>query len=166
MALSLEGQREPYTWELEDRPPFPWDPEFVKGSSYLLSASSMQASLLGESGCEPPTVGFYRVYRTSPTATADFFSIQQDSGANQLEVLGNDTDPNDDKFLVATVSTAGHGTIQYLPDGSVFDYTPDSGFSGTDSFSYAITNRTGGKGMATVTVFVNESGNNPPSAPV
>jgi hypothetical protein len=164
--LSSEvGQRELYTWEREDRPPFPWDPEFTKGSSYLLAASSMQASLSSlESECEPPTLGFYRVFRTSPLANADFFSIQQDSGANQFSIFDNDSDPDDDAFLLSNVSSAGHGTLNYTDNASTFTYTPDSGFSRTDSFTYTITNSVGGRATATTTVFVSVSGNNPPVA--
>lgn len=107
--------------------------------------------------------GFYRVFKTSPTARADFLSTQRDSGTNQLNILDNDLDPDDDVFLIASVTSASHGSIGYTATGSTFLYTPDSGFFGMDSFTYTITNLTGGRATATVSVFVNQTGNQAPS---
>jgi hypothetical protein len=48
-------------------------------------------------------------------------------------------------------------------DATTFQYTPDSGFYGVDSFTYTITSYHGESATATVTVFVNKSGNSSPS---
>jgi len=111
-----------------------------------------------------PSMGFYRVINVTPIAGDDAFAVEQYSSGNQLDVLRNDSDPNDDRFLISAISSASHGDIQYTPDGSTFQYTPASDFWGIDSFTYTITNFHGSSASATVTVFVNQSGNQQPSA--
>lgn len=166
--------REPYPWELEQRPPLPWEalewnvftPQPSTQSSLLLSASAFAPegnSLQSLSGGCPADMGFYRVYKTSPTARADYLLVQQDSGANQLNILDNDSDPDDEVLLLSAVSSASHGTIQASPNASVFLYTPASGYYGQDSFTYTITNLTKGRATATVRIFVNKTGNQRPS---
>ncbi|HEB83278.1 MAG TPA: hypothetical protein ENJ11_10490, partial [Gammaproteobacteria bacterium] len=52
-------------------------------------------------------------------------------------VLGNDTDDGKLQPLTASlVSDVSHGSLTLNPDGS-FEYTPDTDFTGSDSFSYA-----------------------------
>ncbi|MBF4601095.1 tandem-95 repeat protein [Frigoribacterium sp. VKM Ac-1396] len=56
--------------------------------------------------------------------------------------------------LTAAVATApSHGTVVVSPDGS-FVYTPEKGFSGTDSFTYTLTDGNGVTSTATATVAV------------
>ncbi len=52
-------------------------------------------------------------------------------------VLGNDSDPDGDPLTAVIVANSTHGTVTLNPDGS-FSYapTPNSGFSGADSFTY------------------------------
>jgi VCBS repeat-containing protein len=51
-------------------------------------------------------------------------------------VLGNDTDPDDGDLLTAIpVDNPTNGTLALNDDGS-FTYTPNTDFSGTDSFTY------------------------------
>jgi hypothetical protein len=110
------------------------------------------------------TAGFYTVYNVSPVAVPAFFSVPQDSSANQLGIFQYDTDPNNDYFYLSAVSTAAHGTMSYSLDASTFQYTPAAGFYGVDSFTYSITNLHHGTATAIVTVFVNQTGNSQPSA--
>ncbi|MDH7502779.1 MAG: Ig-like domain-containing protein [Verrucomicrobiota bacterium] len=100
----------------------------------------------------------------TPVARTEIVGVEQDSVDNQLNILANDFDPNDDRLLIASATSASHGQIFYTQDGAVFHYTPDSGFYGRDSFTYSITNFHGGRATATVTVFVNQTGNQPPFA--
>jgi VCBS repeat-containing protein len=51
-------------------------------------------------------------------------------------VLANDTDPDGDALTAQPVSSAANGTVSLQSDGS-FTYTPNAGFTGDDSFSYA-----------------------------
>lgn len=109
-------------------------------------------------------MAFYRVIDVTPKIRTDIFGVEQDSYNNQLDLLANDSDPNDDRILISNVTLAQHGDIAYTLDGSIFQYTPDSGFYGTDSFTYSATNQHGSWATATVTVFVNQSGNSRPVA--
>lgn len=110
------------------------------------------------------SMGFYRVIEVSPVAGHDILGVEQFSSANQLEILKNDADPNDDRLFISEVTSPGHGSIQYTPDGSMFQYTPDLDFWGTDSFTYTITNFHRSSATAVATVFVNQSGNQKPVA--
>ncbi|MGB3243742.1 MAG: cadherin-like domain-containing protein, partial [Sulfitobacter sp.] len=64
-------------------------------------------------------------------------------------VLFNDTDAEGDPFTASILSGVSNGTLAFNADGS-FNYTPDTGFNGTDSFSYQVT----GGDSATVTLSV------------
>ena len=77
------------------------------------SASITGETSSAESGSSQTATasGFYRVFKTSPIANADFFGIQQDSGANQLGIFDNDFDPDDDVFLLENVTPASHGLL-------------------------------------------------------
>src|SRR5690606_7637527 len=50
-------------------------------------------------------------------------------------VLENDTDANSDPLTAVPATDPAHGDLLLNPDGS-FDYTPDTGFAGQDSFTY------------------------------
>jgi len=50
-------------------------------------------------------------------------------------VLGNDTDANNDPLTAVLDSNPSNGTLTLNADGSL-TYTPNTGFSGTDSFTY------------------------------
>jgi hypothetical protein len=106
---------------------------------------------------------FYRLFDVTPIARDDFFAIDQDSSDNQLDIFQNDSDPNDDLFFISNLVPASHGGISYTLDATTFQYTPDSGFYGVDSFTYTITSYHGESATATATVFVNKSGNSSPS---
>ncbi|SLN09796.1 Bifunctional hemolysin/adenylate cyclase precursor [Roseovarius gaetbuli] len=73
--------------------------------------------------------------------------------AIDIPVLGNDTDVDGDTLRVDSVGPASNGTTAINPDGTLA-YTPDAGFSGTDTFDYTVTDDNGGTDTATVTVTV------------
>ena len=50
-------------------------------------------------------------------------------------VLSNDSDPDGDLITAQEFSAPGHGTLTPNADGS-FSYTPNAGYTGTDSFTY------------------------------
>ncbi|MGB0087917.1 MAG: cadherin-like domain-containing protein, partial [Planifilum fulgidum] len=68
-------------------------------------------------------------------------------------VLANDTDPNGDPLTAQLVDGPANGTLVLNPDGS-FTYTPDTGFSGTDSFTYQASDGSALSNVATVTIDV------------
>ena len=93
----------------------------------------------------------------APVAIDDAYSVDEDitltvDAANG--VLANDSDIDNDTLAVVLLTEVAHGDLSLNPDGS-FDYTPDSEFSGTDSFTYRASDGRGGEVSATVTITVN-----------
>ncbi len=76
-----------------------------------------------------------------------------------VDVLDNDSDPENADLEVIAVTQASNGTVQVNPDGTV-TYQPASGFQGTDTFTYTVSDGQGGTDIALVTVEVT-----PASAP-
>ncbi len=70
-------------------------------------------------------------------------------------VLANDSDAEKNPLTVRLAGNAAHGTLTLNPDGS-FSYTPTSGFTGTDEFTYAASDGTSESAVATVTIAVDE----------
>jgi hypothetical protein len=69
-------------------------------------------------------------------------------------VLGNDSDVDGDSITASLVTTTGNGSLTLGSDGS-FDYTPDPGFVGSDSFSYQAGDGTISGNIFTVSPAVN-----------
>jgi len=94
----------------------------------------------------------------SPVAVDDLYETDQDVAlvVPVPGVLDNDSDPDpSDMFTVLLMTPTQHGTVVLQADGS-FTYTPAPGFSGTDTFTYALISlvRGGYADTATVTITV------------
>ncbi|MGH7951890.1 MAG: Ig-like domain-containing protein [Limisphaerales bacterium] len=135
-------------------------------ADYLLSATDTNITTFVHTNIvQTQPTDFYWLFDVTPVAHDDFFAVNQDSSANQLDIFQNDTDPNDDPINIANLTSPQHGSITNSPDASTFQYTPNPGFYGVDTFTYSITSGYGEvSSNATITVFVNQSGNTPPSA--
>jgi hypothetical protein len=72
---------------------------------------------------------------------------------HKLNLLANDTDPDNDLFHVASVISPANGQATVDADGSV-TYTPVAGFTGPDSFQYVLSDGRGGTDTATVALTV------------
>jgi hypothetical protein len=70
-------------------------------------------------------------------------------------VMTNDT-AGEAPTVVSVWGTAMNGTVTGAADGG-FTYTPDTGFTGTDTVTYTITDASGDSASATVTLTVGES---------
>ena len=94
-------------------------------------------------------------YNRAPVAINDFDSTGQCSTRN-INVLANDSDFEHGALTVSLPSarSANNGNISVNPDGTVA-YTPATGFTGTDTFNYTITDPAGLTATATVTVKIN-----------
>jgi LPXTG-motif cell wall-anchored protein len=77
-----------------------------------------------------------------------------------IDVLVNDSDADGDVLTVVSTTQPANGTVAINPDGTI-TYTPDAGFTGVDTFSYAVADGNGSTTSATVTVTVSTE-NNPP----
>lgn len=78
-----------------------------------------------------------------------------------VPVLANDTDADFDTLSVTGATDGANGTTIVNGDGTV-SYTPNAGFSGTDTFDYTISDGNGGTDTATVTVTVGDAPPPPP----
>ena len=94
------------------------------------------------------------------TAAADAINTNEDV-AGSVNVLANDVDNTGGTLSVALESGASNGQVTF--DGSVFTYTPNTDFFGSDSFTYRATSTNGGSSVGTVNVTVN-SVNDAPNA--
>jgi VCBS repeat-containing protein len=68
-------------------------------------------------------------------------------------VLTNDTDPESDPLTAVLDTTTAHGALTLNSDGS-FTYVPTTGFFGTNTFTYHVTDGTDVSSPATVTIDV------------
>ena len=92
----------------------------------------------------------------APVANDDAYSIPQGS-VLKVPVPGvmvNDTDPDGDQLAAMLLTQPSHGLLVPI-NGGGFDYHPDSGFTGTDSFTYEVSDGQLDSGIATVRVTVN-----------
>ncbi|MEO0985240.1 MAG: Ig-like domain-containing protein [Cyanobacteria bacterium J06639_14] len=88
----------------------------------------------------------------APTAVDDEFTFDANTSAI-LNVLGNDTDPDDDNLSIASVSKPANGSIT-INANNTLTYTPATDFNGIDSFTYQVSDGTGGtdEGLVTLTI--------------
>ncbi|MFZ7090679.1 Ig-like domain-containing protein [Primorskyibacter sp. 2E233] len=99
---------------------------------------------------------------TAPDAVDDSSATLVDTPVTII-VQGNDTDPEGDELTTTLATDPLNGDVVINADGTV-TYTPDTGFVGTDTFDYTISDGNGGEDTATVTVVVNDGSNTPPVA--
>lgn len=99
----------------------------------------------------------------APDANNDLATIAEDSGANTINVLANDTDADGDSLTITSVTQGAHGSV--ASSVAALTYAPASNFFGSDSFTYTISDGHGGTDSATVFVTVTNV-NDPPVADV
>ena len=75
----------------------------------------------------------------APVAVADEYETDQDVKLTVAApgVLANDTDVEGDSLTAVISVYPSHGSVTPLTDGS-FEYTPDAGFTGVDTFKYTV----------------------------
>ncbi len=105
----------------------------------------------GKGGTSQATVNV-TVGNRAPDAINDSVTTQKDQSI-VIKVLANDIDPDGDKLSVSSLTAAKSGVAVLNADGSV-TYTPNAGFTGTDSFNYTVSDGKGGFDTATATVTV------------
>ena len=91
----------------------------------------------------------------TPDVVADSATTDENVAVT-IDVLANDTDADRDSFSVIDVGTANNGVASINSDGTV-EYTPNSGFIGSDSFTYTVEDEAGNEATANVSVNVIEN---------
>ncbi|MEK7949358.1 Ig-like domain-containing protein [Luteolibacter sp. Y139] len=91
------------------------------------------------------------VVRALPLAVDDSATIAEDNVAT-IAVKANDSDADGDSLTIVSVTQGAHGTAAI--SGNNVTYTPAANWSGTDAFTYTISDSHEGNAVATVTVTV------------
>ena len=101
----------------------------------------------------------------APVANDDFYSLNENEELqiSAPGILRNDSDPEDRELIPSVTANTSNGTLVLSSDGA-FVYTPNPGFSGTDSFSYLVNNGEQNSNVATVTLSVDPLPNDAPIA--
>jgi len=89
-----------------------------------------------------------------PTANDDSASAQEDAPIVTIDVLKNDTDPDEDRLVVISATQGRNGSVTINTD-SMLTYAPNRNFSGNDTFTYTLSDGKDGTDKATVNVTVN-----------
>lgn len=87
-----------------------------------------------------------------PTAKDDKIVTQEDTPAT-IDVLANDIDVDNELITISEITEGKSGLVTKNNDGTL-TYTPNKNFSGTDTFTYTVTDRAGEKDTATVRIEV------------
>jgi uncharacterized protein len=88
-----------------------------------------------------------------PVANPDLATVAKNSSV-AIFALANDFDVDGDPLTVISYSEGTHGTVKYSEKNNNFRYTPRRGFSGTDTFTYIISDGQGHTATTTVTITV------------
>ena len=94
----------------------------------------------------------FSVIAATPEALDDSAIVQADT-TKTISVLTNDSDEDGDTLEIKSVTDGEHGTVRITSNKDMVEYKPDTGFNGTDTFEYTITDGSA-DATATVTVYV------------
>ena len=87
-----------------------------------------------------------------PVAGAD--DAATDAGTSvRISILANDSDPDGHALAVGTITQPANGTVVANADRTL-RYTPKAGFTGTDTFGYALNDGRGGSVQGSVAMIV------------
>jgi hypothetical protein len=128
-------------------------------ATYQVAMKDSGGTANGGKDTAPSTQTFTIVVRAQaalPTAADDGSLIPKDAPATFIDVLSNDTPAanGSQTLTVVSVTQPAHGTAAVAPGGRGVLYTPAPGFIGSDSFTYTLTDGSGGPATATVDVVV------------
>lgn len=101
----------------------------------------------------------------NPIAMDDSANVAQDSSANVIDVLVNDSDIDGDTLTITAVAGFNNGGSA-TTDGATVSYSPATGFNGVETFTYDISDGNGGSAAALVTVTVGAATTNQPPVAV
>lgn len=87
-----------------------------------------------------------------PVTVDDVVSLDENASVHIVDLLSNDKDIDGDAISIDSWSDTSNGSLEKIEEG--FVYTPDPGFSGSDSFSYTVVDTRGGISTASVSILV------------
>ena len=95
----------------------------------------------------------------APVAVPDSFQVREDQKLT-ASVTKNDTDAESDQLTAVLVAGPSNGSLTIAADGS-FTYQPNANFFGTDRFSYKVNDGTQDSNVATVSIEVEGTTDDP-----
>jgi hypothetical protein len=99
----------------------------------------------------------------TPTAADDVF-VAVDGEATDLDVLDNDSDPDDPLLITSVTQPAGDdANVEITPDGDGLVFQSEGGATGSRTFTYTLTDPDNDSVTATVVVYL-IAANDPPTA--
>ncbi|MBM7557587.1 tandem-95 repeat protein [Halanaerobacter jeridensis] len=131
---------------------FDFTPDYSQSGEHLVT---FVATANGESSNESTVITVNDVNR-APTAEDDSFATDEDTAKtiDLTDLLLNDSDLDGDSLSIVGSTAPANGTVVNNGDGTV-TYTPDANYNGTDSFTYDISDGSGGSDTATVDLTIN-----------
>jgi len=87
-----------------------------------------------------------------PIARPDSATVQED-GSVEIEILGNDDDPDGEAISIRSLSTPANGTVSKTAFGTAL-YTPRANYAGPDNFTYEVADPRYGRATGTVSIDV------------
>ncbi len=150
-ARVIEGPKHAASFDMDGGGNWSYTPEegFVGEDTFTYIASPVN----GGDPTDPVTVTV-TMTNNAPTAGAASVTAQM-SLVFTGTVADSMTDPDDDSLTAALITGPAHGTIEINPSGS-YDYTPEAGYVGTDTFTYSATDGEIGaepvQGVVTITL--------------
>ncbi len=118
-------------------------PTEIQAVSPAGAAGTVDVTVIGPGGTSAVSTDDQFVYVGTPLAADDSYAVTQDTTltVDAPGVLANDTDPQHRPLTAELLVGPTNGTLSLSSDGS-FNYTPDSGYLGADSFIYQVDNGT------------------------
>ena len=117
----------------------------------------------GGSASATVTIAVTPIPNRPPVAVDDVATTMAGAPAISIAVLANDYDPDGDPLAITATTPPAFGTVAIV--GGQIAYTPTAvGVTGTDTFTYTISDGRGGVASATVRVTINTVANQPPAA--
>ncbi|MGQ3354239.1 MAG: Ig-like domain-containing protein [Phreatobacter sp.] len=108
--------------------------------------------------------GTHPVFGAAPVVQNDAYVVDQDqTTAIALSVLANDSDPEGNALIASLVAGPAHGSLDLYDDGT-FTYTPQTGYTGSDFFTYRASDSFNFSEIGTVALTIEVPDDDPPTA--
>lgn len=163
---------DPFLTAVAPAPPagFIGDPTILQtltGSPFGTNFFRIQGTNAGGQGVNVVQTDLFRLqgqrFNSPPVAVNDSATVAQNSINNPINVLANDSDPEGSAISVTAVTQGTNGTVAVGPGGANVLYSPTSGFFGSDTFTYTVSDGSLAS-TATVSVTVNRAPTASPDA--
>lgn len=129
--------------------------------------NQLRPNQLPDSGADEYFIG--GVTNGSPRARDDAFTMRRFAQTfsfliiNAPGIIANDSDPEGNTLTASVVSSPSHGTLSLSSNG-LFTYTPVRFYTGTDVFTYKVSDGTSDSNIAAVSIRITDGGNTAPVA--